>query len=100
MQVTRVARRAGRGAVASQESSSLSIQSKLNPIAKLPPMRISIEHITRYRYGSEATYAIQSLRLTPSSFDGQRVIAWSVEGKPCDGMTATVDGFGNALHLL
>ena len=41
-------------------------------------MLISIRHITRYSYAEPVSYTIQSLRLTPASFTGQRVIDWSV----------------------
>ena len=38
-------------------------------------MLISIRHVTRYTYALPVGYAIQSLRLTPVSFNGQRVLA-------------------------
>ena len=34
-------------------------------------MRLSIRHETTYRYDTPATYAIQTLRLTPRSHEGQ-----------------------------
>ena len=63
-------------------------------------MRISVEHVTRYRYGDEASYAVQSLRLTPGSYDGHKVLDWAVESRPAGQMLASRDGFGNAVHLL
>ena len=42
-------------------------------------MIVSICHVTRYTLGEPAHYSIQSLRLTPPSFDGQRVLSWRVE---------------------
>ncbi len=63
-------------------------------------MLISIEHTTRYHYTSEASYSIQSLRLTPCSFEGQRAIDWQIVSHPTGRLTETRDGFGNALHLL
>jgi transglutaminase-like putative cysteine protease len=64
------------------------------------PMRILVEHVTRYRYDDEAYYAIQSLRLTPASYEGHQVIDWSVESQPAGHMTPSRDGFGNVVHLL
>jgi transglutaminase-like putative cysteine protease len=63
-------------------------------------MRITVEHVTRYRYDDEASYAIQSLRLTPGSYDGHKVVDWSIESRPAGQMLASRDGFGNTVHLL
>ena len=63
-------------------------------------MPITVEHVTRYRYGSEASYSIQSLRLTPLSFEGQRVLDWGISGTPANELTVTSDGFGNVMHLM
>lgn len=45
-------------------------------------MILTVAHRTTYRYDAPIRVAVQSLRLTPSVFDGQRVIDWtvSVEG--------------------
>lgn len=62
-------------------------------------MLIDIRHLTTYRYAAGAQYTIQSLRLTPPSFDGQRVVDWKVTAP---GMTTAAtfrDGFGNQVHL-
>ena len=63
-------------------------------------MRIAIEHTTRYHFDAEATYSIQSLRLTPAEFDGQKLVAWEIACTPDAEMTATRDGFGNIMHLM
>lgn len=63
-------------------------------------MLIAIEHRTRYRYEGSASRSIQSLRLTPSGFDGQTVHSWSVTSRPEAPLTAFQDGFGNPMHLL
>ena len=63
-------------------------------------MRIAIEHITRYRYSTVATYSVQSLRLTPASFEGQNVLDWTLSCVPEGSITPTTDGFGNAVHLM
>jgi transglutaminase-like putative cysteine protease len=63
-------------------------------------MRIAIEHITRYHFNADATYSIQSLRLTPPEFDGQKVLGWQIVCVPEAQMTATRDGFGNIMHLM
>ena len=63
-------------------------------------MRITIEHTTRYGFAADATYSIQSLRLTPSEFHGQTLVNWQLACTPEAEMTATRDGFGNVLHLM
>jgi transglutaminase-like putative cysteine protease len=63
-------------------------------------MRIAIEHTTRYQFDADATYSIQSLRLTPAEFDGQKVLNWQIACTPEAEMTPTRDGFGNIMHLM
>jgi transglutaminase-like putative cysteine protease len=41
-------------------------------------MILTVAHRTSYRYDAPIRMAVQSLRLTPSVFDGQRVIDWQV----------------------
>jgi transglutaminase-like putative cysteine protease len=41
-------------------------------------MILTIQHMTRYTYASPARAVVQSHRLTPSRFDGQKVLSWSV----------------------
>ena len=62
--------------------------------------RISIEHVTRYRYAGEASYSVQSLRLTPATFDGHSVVDWQMTVEPAAQTIAGRDGFGNVVHLL
>ncbi len=62
-------------------------------------MLIEIRHVTTYRYETPARYSIQSLRLTPPSFDGQEVIAWSISAPGFDRHIEYRDGFGNIVHL-
>ena len=63
-------------------------------------MLISVRHVTRYQYAEPATYTIQSLRLAPASFDGQRVLDWHVRGAGADAPLQFKDGFGNAVHVV
>lgn len=42
-------------------------------------MILTVRHVTRYRFSSPARGVVQQHRLTPSRFDGQRVIDWQVE---------------------
>lgn len=42
-------------------------------------MRIRVDHLTTYRYDQPVRRVVQSHRLRPSSFDGQRVLDWKVE---------------------
>lgn len=41
-------------------------------------MILSVSHRTTYRYDAPIRMAVQSLRLTPSVFDGQRTLDWSI----------------------
>ena len=41
-------------------------------------MILSVQHVTHYRYGSPVRGVVQSHRLRPSTFDGQKVLAWQV----------------------
>ncbi|WP_395539454.1 transglutaminase domain-containing protein [Neotabrizicola sp. sgz301269] len=42
-------------------------------------MRLSVDHVTRYRYEAPVRGVQQSHRLTPADFDGQKVISWAVD---------------------
>jgi transglutaminase-like putative cysteine protease len=63
-------------------------------------MRVSIGHVSRYTYDSPATYAIQTLRLTPPSFAGQQVRNWSITAPGFAKATTFRDSYGNAAHLV
>jgi transglutaminase-like putative cysteine protease len=65
-----------------------------------PPMLISVRHVTRYRYAEPVSYTIQSLRLMPQSFQGQRVLDWRVLAGGARPALQFVDGAGNIVHLL
>lgn len=41
-------------------------------------MRLIVDHVTQYRYDLPVRAVVQSHRLTPSLFDGQRVIRWKI----------------------
>jgi len=62
-------------------------------------MLIEIRHTTTYGYDTPARYAIQSLRLTPPSFEGQDVLAWTISTPGFDKHISYRDGFGNLVHL-
>ncbi|AHB48040.1 transglutaminase [Hyphomicrobium nitrativorans NL23] len=62
-------------------------------------MKIEIRHITTYRYATLARYAIQSLRLTPPTFDGQDVRAWTIEAPGFETHISYRDALGNQVHL-
>ncbi len=42
-------------------------------------MRLKISHETVYRYGQPIRNLVQSLRLTPSVFEGQKTHEWQVD---------------------
>ncbi len=58
-------------------------------------MLISVQHRTHYVYDVEARYAIQSLRLAPLSYMGQRVLEWSVSCPGSDNTLRFRDCYGN-----
>lgn len=62
-------------------------------------MLIEIQHRTSYHYAATANYTVQSLRLTPPSFDGQRVLSWDISAPGIGEASTFVDGYGNAVHL-
>lgn len=62
-------------------------------------MRISIGHVSRYTYSEVTNYAIMALRLTPPSFQGQRVVDWRIIAPGIDAARPFRDGFGNMVHL-
>lgn len=41
-------------------------------------MRLSVDHVTTYRYDQPVRAVVQSHRLTPTACDGQRVESWAV----------------------
>lgn len=63
-------------------------------------MRISIGHVSRYTYGEPVQYSIQTLRLTPPSFNGQRVIEWFISAPGFETAPSFRDSFGNIAHLV
>ncbi len=63
-------------------------------------MFVSIGHVTRYSYASPATSSVHTLRLTPPSFEGQKVLSWRVEMPEIDRALRYRDAFGNVCHLV
>ncbi len=61
-------------------------------------MRIKISHQTSYAYAPAARSVIQSLRLTPRSFESQYVLRWRV-GVDVDGwLRQSENSLGNVVH--
>ena len=63
-------------------------------------MRLKISHTTSYRYEPPATGAIQVLRLTPGSHDGQYVAEWQIDVSLDTRLETREDAFGNVTHVL
>ncbi|MBS7540736.1 transglutaminase family protein [Ancylobacter lacus] len=61
-------------------------------------MRIRVNHATVYRYDPPALGAIQILRLTPRSHDGQYVVSWRIDVSESCRLQAHDDAFGNLTH--
>lgn len=63
-------------------------------------LRVSISHTTHYTYETPGAFAVQRLRLTPSSNRAQTVLAWSIKAEGIEHAVDYVDGFGNRVHLV
>lgn len=61
-------------------------------------MLLTVDHVTRYRYDHPVRGVVQSHRLTPSVFDGQRVVFWSVTVSDATKGAQVRDGAGDALQ--
>jgi transglutaminase-like putative cysteine protease len=61
-------------------------------------MRLKIRHETHYSYGRAAKSALQVLRLTPRSHDGQFVRRWRVEIDADCRLHRADDAYGNITH--
>jgi transglutaminase-like putative cysteine protease len=63
-------------------------------------MRIRITHQTTYRYSQPVKSAIQILRLTPGSHEGQTILSWGIDAD-CDArLMRREDWYGNITHSL
>src|SRR5664279_2863141 len=63
-------------------------------------MRIYISHETTYAYAPPARSIIQTLRLTPRSFDSQYVLRWRVGVDVDASLRMAEDCLGNVVHSL
>ncbi|MFM7083908.1 MAG: transglutaminase N-terminal domain-containing protein [Hyphomicrobium sp.] len=63
-------------------------------------MHLEIKHTTSYKYKTSASYSIQCLRLTPPSFDGQKVVSWRISAPGFEKASSYRDGFGNLVHVV
>ena len=63
-------------------------------------MRLIIRHETAYTYAPPARFAMQVLRMTPSSFDSQFVRRWRVEVNTDARLDRGEDAFGNITHTV
>jgi transglutaminase-like putative cysteine protease len=61
-------------------------------------MRLRVHHETSYHYDSPVALAIQSLRLTPRSYEGLRIVEWRVWSDRRRDLPVFVDGYGNITH--
>jgi transglutaminase-like putative cysteine protease len=62
-------------------------------------VRLSIDHVTRYRYAEPANGIIQLLRLTPREADSQHVIKWRIDVDADGRLTPFTDAHGNSCHI-
>jgi transglutaminase-like putative cysteine protease len=62
-------------------------------------MRLKIRHETTYSYDAPARMAVQVLRMTPRSHDGQFVQRWRVEVDADCRLDRSQDPFGNLMHV-
>ena len=61
-------------------------------------MLLHIEHETVYRYDRPVNHSVQSLRLTPRTEAGQRVLNWHLQTP--GQKSQQIDAHGNVMHLL
>ncbi|HTZ77679.1 MAG TPA: transglutaminase family protein [Stellaceae bacterium] len=61
-------------------------------------MRLRVRHQTTYRYERPVPYSIQTLRVSPRSYEGLAVLRWSVRGEAKRELPSLIDGFGNLIH--
>ena len=58
-------------------------------------MRLTVDHLTRYSYATPVRSVVQSHRLTPSVFEGQRVVDWTISVSGGQRGAAFRDGAGD-----
>ncbi len=61
-------------------------------------MKLTINHLTHYRYDEEVKFSTQYLRLTPQSSARQHIRDWKLT-LPASAV-ATTDAYGNLMHVL
>jgi transglutaminase-like putative cysteine protease len=61
-------------------------------------MRLRVRHESAYAYAAPATRAIETLRLTPRSHDGQFVVDWRIDIDHDCRLDQSTDPFGNTVH--
>ena len=61
-------------------------------------MKLRVQHQTVYRYEKPIPYSIQTLRVSPRSYEGCAVLNWSVRGDGRRELPSLIDGFGNLTH--
>lgn len=63
-------------------------------------MKLKITHRTSYRYEPAVRLVVQSLRLRPSEFEGQRVLEWRIDAGEHAIDAGYVDGSGTCVNML
>jgi transglutaminase-like putative cysteine protease len=63
-------------------------------------MRLGISHVTRYTYAAPVRSVVQSHRLAPSRFAGQKTIDWHVEVAGARFGAAFTDGAGDQVRTM
>ncbi|MFT4003261.1 MAG: transglutaminase family protein [Rhizobium sp.] len=63
-------------------------------------MRLTISHITEYRYHEPAQFSLQRLRLTPLTDVGQTVLNWKLSVEGASPEVEYDDQFGNRITLV
>lgn len=63
-------------------------------------MRLDVRHVTTYRFDPAMRGVVQSLRLSPARFDGQKVLHWSVDVPGAMRGAAFRDGAGDWVEMV
>ncbi len=63
-------------------------------------MRLSIRHTTHYRFDQPVVHALQRLRLTPKTTQGQEILSWNMDYKNADPELTYEDQHHNTTTLV
>lgn len=63
-------------------------------------MRLSIRHTTRYRFNDPVIHALQRVRLTPKTTQGQQIVNWTMDYENASQQLSYEDQHHNTVTLV